>query len=75
MVFKSTVVYAFMHLYAERALCFPEFYVFKGLKVWKKKTEWHEQTLDMYSIVLFSLQVVSDSFATPWIVARQAPLS
>ena len=26
-------------------------------------------------MVVFSLEVVSDSFATPWTVARQAPLS
>ena len=41
----------------------------------EKNPEWHEQTLDMYSILLlFSHQVMSDSLATPWIVARQAPL-
>ena len=27
-----------------------------------------------YNYVLIWLQVVSDSFATPWTVARQAPL-
>ena len=41
----------------------------------EKNPEWHEQTLDIYSILLlFSHQVMSDSLATPWIVARQAPL-
>ena len=30
---------------------------------------------DKLSLLLFSYSVVSDSFATPWTVARQVPLS
>ena len=54
---------------------FPWVLCFQRLKGMEKNPEWHEQTLDMYSILLlFSHQVMSDSLATPWIVARQAPL-
>ena len=44
----------------------------------KNKTQNHcrlQQSAPADLLLLFSCQVRSDSFATPWIVARQAPLS